>query len=357
MNYWVADPHWGWLIVAYFFLGGVAAGSYFLATLIEWFGSAEDRPLARLAYWIAFPLVTVCGLLLIVDLSRPERFWHMLFKSEIVKAMFDAGFPFSASGWRLFAQIPMFKYWSPMSVGSWGLAVFGACSFVSFWQVMWPQGRVGRWLERSWIRRVFQVIGCGAGFFVASYTGILLSASNQPLWSDTNWLASLFLASAVSTSLATLTLIAYWKNIASPTARRRLAGAEPLALALELFVLIGFLASLGSELGTILMTWRGLILVLGVVSIGILTPLLLHARLSHRVRWGIPVTAVMVLFGGLLLRYTVVTVPVELLHRGPGTPHQFSPEDGRRRGGGSGADIENYVGGLQPRSKLAIQVD
>jgi len=27
MNFWVADPEWGFWIVTYFFLGGIAAGS------------------------------------------------------------------------------------------------------------------------------------------------------------------------------------------------------------------------------------------------------------------------------------------------------------------------------------------
>lgn len=352
MNFWVADPHWGGLVVAYFFLGGIAAGSYFFAVLVEWFGSDDDQPLARIAHYIAFPLIVVCGVLLVVDLTRPERFWHMLFKSEVTKAALREGFPFSADGWRLAARIPMFKHWSPMSVGSWGLSVFGACAFASFIAAVWPERRVGRWLRTGWTRRVLQVIGCGAGFFVASYTGTLLSATNQPLWSDTNWLASLFLASAISTSLATMTLIAAWKKIGTPESRRRLAGAEPLALGLELFVLIGFLASLGSHVGAILMTWRGILLVIGVVTIGVLLPLLLHARLGHRVRWGIPAAAISVLLGGLLLRYSVVAAPSELLDRGPAIGGRFSPEDGRRPDGGRGADIRNYTDEVRPRSKL-----
>ena len=31
----VASPEWGWWVVLYFFFGGIAAGSYFIATLIE----------------------------------------------------------------------------------------------------------------------------------------------------------------------------------------------------------------------------------------------------------------------------------------------------------------------------------
>ena len=56
-TWFTAAPHWRWYIVMYFFLGGLAGGSYFLAALIDLFGGPEDRPLARLGYYVAFPLV------------------------------------------------------------------------------------------------------------------------------------------------------------------------------------------------------------------------------------------------------------------------------------------------------------
>src|SRR5262249_29845642 len=93
MNLFVSDPHWGWWIILYFYLGGLAAGAYFLATLIDIVGRPEDRPLSRLGYLLAFPLVAVCGILLIVDLDRPERFWHMLLQSERVHDALDEGWP------------------------------------------------------------------------------------------------------------------------------------------------------------------------------------------------------------------------------------------------------------------------
>jgi len=84
MNLFVADPEWGGWIILYFFLGGIAAGAYFMATLVELFGHEDDRGLSRVGYWIAFPLVCLCGLFLIADLDRPGRFWPMLFRSEVV---------------------------------------------------------------------------------------------------------------------------------------------------------------------------------------------------------------------------------------------------------------------------------
>jgi formate-dependent nitrite reductase membrane component NrfD len=352
VNFFVADPEWGVWIIAYFFLGGIAAGSYFIAVLIEWFGAEEDRDLARIAYWIAFPLILLCGLFLTIDLERPERFWHMLFKSEVTKAAFAEGFPFTAAGWKLAWQAPAFKYWSPMSVGSWGLVVFGICSFASFVATLWPERWPGRWLHRRWPHRILLIVGCAAGFFVASYTGALLGATNQPMWCDTVWLAPLFLASSASTSLATMTLIARWKNVGTPTARARLEGAEPLSLGLELIVLGGFVLSLGDNLVPVLQTVRGNILIFGSLILAVLVPLLLHARIGHRRWWGIPGAAVCALLGGLLLRYGAITTPGELLRRGPSTWVSFAPEEGRRVGQ-RGADIGNHGVVVRPSSKLS----
>ena len=351
MNYYVEDPHWTWEIIAYFFLGGIAAGSYFLAVLIEWFGSDEDAELAHIAYRIAFPLIVVCALLLTIDLEQPTRFWHMLFKSEIVKQALAEGFPFSAAAWSTMAHAVEFKYWSPMSVGSWGLVVFGACSFVSFLVTIWPGRWWTSWVYARWPHMVLQVVGCAAGFFIASYTGALLSASNQPMWSDTVWLAPLFLASAASTSLATLSLIARWKNLGTPAARERLEAAEPLALGLELVVLGAFVASLGDNLFPVLMTWRGRALIFGTLLLSVLLPLLLHAHVGRRRAWGVPAAAVCALLGGLVLRYGAVTTPGELLRRGPAVAESWAPEE-HRRAGEPGADTRNYPGEIPYRSKL-----
>ncbi len=111
-TFFSAPPEWGWLVVFYFFVGGLAGGSYFLAVLIDFFGRAEDRPLARLGYYISFPCIILSGILLTLDLRRPERFWHMLIESNTFR--------------------PMFKYYSPMSIGSWALTIFGLFSLLSF---------------------------------------------------------------------------------------------------------------------------------------------------------------------------------------------------------------------------------
>src|SRR3712207_4941729 len=158
-TYATAPPEWHWLVIVYFFFGGLAGGSYALAALIELFRAEADRPLARLGYLVAFPAVLLCRPLLIVDLNRPERFWHMLMQSETF--------------------LPMFKWWSPMSVGSWALTLFGAFSFISFLAALAEERRmriplVGS-LHRGVLGKVFVALGAFFAFFLASYTGVLLS--------------------------------------------------------------------------------------------------------------------------------------------------------------------------------------
>jgi formate-dependent nitrite reductase membrane component NrfD len=301
VNTFVADPAWSWWIILYFYLGGLAAGGYFLATLIELFGHEEDRPLATIGYRLAFPLVCICAVLLIVDLERPDRFYHMVLQSEAVKEV-------AAGNWSALGRVLMLKPWSPMSIGAQALGLFGLCSLISLLGTFRPRS----WLARGPIGWSVKVVGCFVGFFIASYTGALLTASNQPLWSDTDWIAPLFLTSAASTGMALLLLLG---RPVTEEGREHLERADLWALSLELFVFLVFLASLGGELPYVLATPEGLLLVLGTLVLGLLVPLGLHLLLVSPGR--VVVAAISALVGGFLLRYGVVRVVPEFLRHSP----------------------------------------
>lgn len=368
MNLFVADPGWSWWIIFYFFLGGIAAGAYFTATLIDLVGTDADRNVARAGYWIAFPLIVVCGILLILDLHRPERFWHMLVRSEVVHAALGKGWPWTGAGWSEAVHAPLLKIWSPMSAGSWALSIFGACSFLSFLGSLWPQGRLARWLRHGVIGRVLAVVGSLVGCFVASYTGALATATNQPIWSDTAWVAPLFLASAASTGIAAMILLARF-TAAGPMVRHRLGDADLWAICLEAVVFALFLGSLSGLLGLVWHTPQGKVFVAGTAVLAVAVPLILHLFGRRLGQGAVTTAAVCVLVGGFVLRYGLLTTAPELLREGPalvheqgavdgrvrgGGPHfRISPEDGRERGGGSGADPGNKIDGeVEPRSKL-----
>jgi formate-dependent nitrite reductase membrane component NrfD len=351
MNYWVADPEWGWWLILYFYLGGIAAGAYFMATLVELFGSEEDRELPRIGYWLTFPLILLCSVFLIVDLHLPGRFWHMLFKSEVMDDALAAGWPTSGQGWNLFWRTPILKVWSPMSIGSWALSVLGFCSGLSFLGSFSSDGILVRILRRGIIGRALQIVGSIAGFFVAAYTGSLLTATNQPLWSDSVWIAPLFLTSAASTSIAAILLIARWHPIGSVATLHRLENADLWALCLELIVFAAFLASLGENLLPVMGTLNGKLFLIGTLLVGLLLPLAIHLRLGMDGRWSLPAAAACALLGGFILRYGILKTPPELLERGPAVAASFSPEDGRRPGQ-RGADPGNERKDFSPRTKV-----
>lgn len=352
MNLFVADPDWGVWIVLYFFLGGIAAGSYIMAVLLEWLGTEADRRTARVAHWVAFPLVAVCLVFLVVDLGRPERFWHMLFKSEVVKQALADGFPFSAAGWRRVPDFLMLKPYSPMSLGSAVLSVFSFAAFASFLVAVRPGWRVSRWLDRPAVRHPVRAVGLLSAFYVGSYTGALLSASNQPVWSDTTWLSPLFLASSVSTGLAAMALLARWKVAGSEPTVDKLESADRWAIGMEFVVLVMFLVSLGVYLEPVLLhTVTGNLLVFGTLFLGLTAPVVIHRVYADR-RWATVAAAGCVLLGGLCLRTGAVTVNAELLARGPAVLRGISPEQ-TRRVGQPGADPGNHGREtVVPRTKL-----
>ena len=182
IQHFVAPPQWEWYIVWYFFLGGIAGGLYALGAVLRLVGDERDAPIARLAFLLCLPILVICPILLTLDLGRPLRFWHMMIDSRT----------FSLN----------FKYWSPMSVGVWVLLIFGVFALVSFLEAL-ANLRTGRapYLVGG-LGRVFVAVGAFFGLFLAGYTGVLLSVSNQPIWSDTWALGALFLASGLSVAAA-----------------------------------------------------------------------------------------------------------------------------------------------------------
>jgi protein NrfD len=287
-TWFTTGPHWGWYIALYFFFGGLAGGSYFLAALIDLFGRREDRPLAHIGYYVAFPCVAISGLLLTVDLGKPLRFWHMLVESNTYR--------------------PMFKYWSPMSIGSWVLLTFGLFAFASFLGALAEDGRIP-WPVFSKLRApaalgvVVELLGGISGFYVASYTGVLLGVTNRPIWSDTPLLGMLFVVSAASTSAALMTLLAHRSALTLP-GLEDLHRLETWVVAFELLVFIAVVVSLGPVLSAWLNGW-GLLLLL-VVAMGMVAPLVLAWRRSPIHDVSMSTTAILVLMAGFLLRVAIV---------------------------------------------------
>lgn len=221
-EHFVRAPEWLWYILFYFFFAGLAGGSYAIGTLLRLSGDARDEPAARVSFLIAGPLTAICPILLTADLGVSWlKFWHMLVNVTPGDQSLN------------------FKYWSPMSVGVWALTLFGvfaAISFLDAWKPFIPAA----------INRVWTVLGSIVGIYIASYTGVLLSVSNQPVWSDTWALGGLFLASGLSGAAALIALLI--RNRAdSSYSLGRVHQADGYFSALELVLLLVFFITIGAS--------------------------------------------------------------------------------------------------------------
>ncbi|MCC7370847.1 MAG: polysulfide reductase NrfD [Chloroflexi bacterium] len=286
----IHKPHWEWLVVWYFFLGGLTSGSYLVATIAEWFGGAGGKPIARAGRYVSFAALLPCPILLILDLGRPERFLNML---------------------------RVFKFRSPMSVGVWGLLSYSAFSMLSTLMQAANDGLMPRrWLFSRFLRahpaRLVAFAGLGSASFLGGYTGVLLGATAVPLWAkNALLLGPLFLTSAVSTSTAAIALVLALTPRAPRESLRRLERLDALALLAELILVLAVRIVPGRVIGRPLTAGRNLwVYLLEIIGLGILAPLALqwpalaHDELPSRKRTIL--ASALVLAGGFMLRTTMV---------------------------------------------------
>ena len=280
-------PGWGWWIVLYFFVGGITGGMYFAAAFLDLFGDARDRGAIWLGHLLAFPLLVLCSVFLIVDLGQPQRFWHMLFQSE--------RFP-----------LPLFKVYSPMSLGTAILVVFGAITFISFVDAVLARQDGRLHAAGNPLGKVVSVIGALGGLGLAGYTGVLLDVTNLPVWGTSPWLGALFLSSGVSTGIAFLLLVA---RRHPRTTIEKLEEADNYVMILESIALVLFLVGLG-VIGSrfILGNPPVLVLFLVVAVVGLGVPFALRL-VPRRPGAFVGLASACVLVGGFVLRWAVLAAP------------------------------------------------
>ena len=265
-------PEWGMMIVLYFFFGGIAGGAYFTAAIADNVGGPRAAKVARVGYLLSLPLVAICGLLLIADLGVPLRFLNML---------------------------GTLKFWDPMSLGAWVVGVFGLFTFVSSVLSFAPSEQM------AVLRRRIGLVGMLFGFFLASYTGVLLSATAQPFWSDARLMGALFLASGASTGMAAVSLILAVTGDGTGAGMAKVKQADRYSMIIELVMLAIFLAALGSAAKPIVSGHFAPLFWGGLVAVGLVIPLVLDF-VGHGRKALATVSAVLVLVGGFILRYVMV---------------------------------------------------
>ena len=142
----VKPPVWTPEVPWYFFTGGLTGAAASIALAAEW---RRNEPLARSARAVAMGAGTISPALLISDLGRPERFLNMM---------------------------RVFRPTSPMSVGSWLLAVAGASN-----------GVAAAWKLLGWFEPLSLPARIAAGLTgppMTTYTAALLANTAIPAWRE-----------------------------------------------------------------------------------------------------------------------------------------------------------------------------
>ena len=174
-----------WMIVVYFFLGGLSAGT-FLFSIATTYWKEELRPLGKRPAILA-PIILAAGLfILLIDLGQPFRAWRLMLSFN----------PSSALSW-----------------GVWFLNIFFALSVLYAWNLH----KTGP--DKA---RTFGYIGVPFAVLVAAYTGVLLfQAPARVLW-HSPLIPILFVNGAVVSGIA-LGLLVEDPVVASDSIKRTLA--------------------------------------------------------------------------------------------------------------------------------------
>ena len=283
----IHGPHWKWLVIGYFYFGGISGASAAVAAFSRLHGGTSGAQLARIATYVSFLSLLPCPLLLILDLGRPAKFFHML---------------------------RVFRSSSPMSMGSWGLTIFGLLSTISTGLQLLDdrsshsgfQPTVGRVAGN-----VLALLNGLSGFFVAGYTGVLLAATAVPLWSKRpGLLGPLFFSSAMTSGVATVSAVASVLEADDGDAYARLRRLETLSTVAEESLLVMWIVALGPTAMPIADGRLGTIMHHGAGGAGMALPLAISALTRHlpkRMRRPATlVSAVLTLAGVFAVRYAVV---------------------------------------------------
>jgi hypothetical protein len=190
-------PVWTWEVPAYFFLGGLATGSSFVAVAAD---LAGDHRAAAVARKVTMGAIGPGAPLLVLDLGRPGRFLNMM---------------------------RIFKPRSPMNLGAWCLMAFSTAGGAAVAADVLGRPRLARALGAQ--TALF-------GTYLGSYTGVLLASTAVPVWARSRvFLPPIFVCTAVATGAAANRLVLAATGVPSghPT-RNALGTIETFAMGAEL---------------------------------------------------------------------------------------------------------------------------
>jgi polysulfide reductase-like protein len=180
------EPVWAPEVPWYFFTGGLAGASSVLSLVAR---IAGNEKLARRSLYVGTAAELVSPVLLVSDLGRPERFLNML---------------------------RVFKVSSPMSIGSWILAVSGGTTTTA--ALLEATGRLKP------VKVLAEGVSAITGGPLAAYTGTLLSNTAIPAWHEARRELPFLFGSSAAASAGAASAIVVPPEEAGPARRLAVGG-------------------------------------------------------------------------------------------------------------------------------------
>lgn len=171
--------YWGFPIALYFWLVGVSAGSFVISTLGWVFGIKKYKPTAFFASNTAIVLLLIVPVVLILDLGKPWRFFHLL-------------------------MIPSFSHWSaPMVWGSFFILTYPiAMLFYSFFV----------YRENQTWARAFGILAVILALCTHWYTGVVMQLNPSRVPNHSSVAPILFLTGAYVSGIGLLVCCLWVRN-------------------------------------------------------------------------------------------------------------------------------------------------
>lgn len=287
---------YGTLVIAYLFLGGAAAGGFFMMAAWSLFFRRSDRTyrhvrafesLRARMYTICLIMLALALLMLLWDLEYPHKALLVFLRPHATAITFGA--------------------YSLIALGLLGaLLVLGALF----------RFRLGA----GWISRALEALCCVLSLAVMGYTGIFLASNPAVAFWNTGWLVVLFVCSSLSCGLSLLLLVDYFIKDQTLLLRavRPLQGFHLACLAAEAASLVLFANAsfnnpdAGNAWALLLSPDMLSTALVGIVGFGIVIPAALETyAITRKECRTIPVSDALCLCGGLCLRYCAIACGIQ----------------------------------------------
>jgi formate-dependent nitrite reductase membrane component NrfD len=291
---------WSWPVAGYLFLGGLGGGMLVVAAAAElFFGMGSAFAPGTIA---AAVIIALGSGLLVFDLGKPLYFWRVFSKEKAI-----------------------------LTVGAWLLSLAIICGLLYGFSLL----PFSPWHDIAGLRSAFAWICLLLGLGTAIYTGVFLGTMKaRPFWNNPA-LPILFFISAVSNGIAAQSLSVYFVASGSAIGNSNLIkgflnGIDIGLLVLEIIILVVYVLIMRYATtvtsARIAASWlsgnRKWPFWGGMMCLGLMLPLVLYLVSGDVAEL---LATVLVLAGGVMLRFLVVYTNDRMLLPGEEEFHSWLP--------------------------------